>query len=263
MYRRIEFSIRGGVRITALWRQGHGTPIVFLHGLCGSSVYFDGAFAHPALETKPLLALDLPGFGSSPALDDQGLDKIAATVVAVMQEISNGRSPWIVAHSMSSSIAARVLDQVGGVTLIEGNLLPEHLDFSDRILKDSRNDYCRTHRRMQEMADVIVRYQTRLRDPVLIERYAQSYMQCGAAVVWDIAAGCSQDVRTGRTVDLINAWGGPVTCLSGALSPYNETAPSIVARLPNVKLSLVAASKHFPMLDNPDETYSLLAADLG
>ena len=60
-----------------------GTPaLVLLHGMCGSSDHFLGAFDSSALAPFGLLAVDIPGFGDSPAVSDPpSLDRIAAALL--------------------------------------------------------------------------------------------------------------------------------------------------------------------------------------
>jgi len=248
-----------GVELTGLWRDGGGRLVIFLHGLCGSSCHFDQAFTHLALGEWALFAPDLPGFGGSQKVRGQSLNLIVGALRMAIQELTVDARPWVVAHSMSSSIAARILDWVSGVVLVEGNLIPAHLDFSDRILMDSRVQYRNTHLRMQNAAATVMRYQTGLKDRSALAHYSQGYGQCAADVVWDTARACNADVRSDRPIQQFATFGRPLICLYGDSGNYPDTLNEVRGRLPGLKLQSIANSKHFPMIDNPEETYALVA----
>ncbi len=57
-------TIVAGVRWRSRETQGHGDPVVFVHGLLASSATWQEALA-PASAGRPAIAVDLPGFGCS------------------------------------------------------------------------------------------------------------------------------------------------------------------------------------------------------
>lgn len=244
--------------ISHLWRDGMSGAggIVFLHGLCGGAVHFDRAFDDPSLESHDLCAVDLPGFGDSQTATFGSLEDCANAVAAVMEVAGFARPPWLVAHSMSASIAVRLLDRIAGLTLLEGNVSAAHLDVSDRIIAQDPADYPAYFARLQATAELVVRHETRVRDPVARQRYAATWRACGADLVWQVAKMINQDVRRGGILDALATARLPVTCVCGAETTYADGLPADAAFL---AVDEVPGAGHFPMLDQPAATYALIA----
>jgi pimeloyl-ACP methyl ester carboxylesterase len=57
-------TVVAGVRWRSREREGHGDPVVFVHGLLSSSATWEGALGS-ASAGRPAIAVDLPGFGCS------------------------------------------------------------------------------------------------------------------------------------------------------------------------------------------------------
>jgi pyruvate dehydrogenase E2 component (dihydrolipoamide acetyltransferase) len=86
------------------------SPIVFIHGLAGSSSTWQsvlGTFA----ETHQVLALDLPGHGQSDAADPAGVDYSISGLAAVASELLRTldlSSITLVGHSLGGPVAAAI-----------------------------------------------------------------------------------------------------------------------------------------------------------
>jgi pimeloyl-ACP methyl ester carboxylesterase len=253
-----EFVDWSGGKLACYWRSGRGRPILLLHGICGGAIHFETAFAALSLRNNPLLAIDLPGFGYSTAFPGWDLETVKSAIKEAMDDYLD-EEPWGVAHSISSSIAARLLPNLAGVTLLEGNLLPEHLDFSDKVLKFERHEYVNEFQRIQRSASVVMRFQTQLKDHGLINRYASTYGECTAETVWDIAAACNRDVREGELLHQFSEASKPMFTVFGRNSSYQKTVDKIRGALPAMQLHGVAESGHFPMIDNPAATWKAVA----
>lgn len=248
----------GNRSLSVLSRSGYGPGIVFLHGLCGGAVYFDQAFEYEQLRGCALLAPDLPGFGESASARLVSLDDIARSVESAIAAMGF-ETYLIVAHSMASSIAARLLCRACGIVLVEGNLLPAHLEFSDRVISSSRNEFSSEFARMQRTARMILRYQTRIEDEAALGRYARTWSACSADTVWDVASAINAEVRGGVLIERFAASGFPLTCVYGADGGYANTIPDVVQRLPHASFEPIARAAHYPMLDAPNETYGIVA----
>lgn len=245
-----------GGRVSALRRDGVGAGIVFLHGLCGGAIHFDRAFSTTSLAGIPLLAVDLPGFGQS--LLQPNLDAMAGAVrVAIVA--SGFERPLLVAHSMASSIAMRLLPATSGIVLLEGNLFASHLDFSDRIIGVPEADFRIDYARMQRTSKIILRYQTSITDDAVLARYAATWRECAPETVWRVAEGISKEVRAGRVAEAYAQADVPLTCVYGAIGAYAKSVPDIASRLPAARLVAIEKSAHYPMLDAPDATYAAVA----
>ena len=69
---------------------GQGRPLIFIHGWGASSRYWQAAPAF--LANRRLIAIDLPGFGSSPApLEPVTLESSARAVLAVADALDIDR----------------------------------------------------------------------------------------------------------------------------------------------------------------------------
>ena len=95
-----------------------GPPVVLLHGLAGSEAWWSRNV--PALsDAFQVLAVDLPGFGSSHRDARLILDEVPAQVVALLDEMGIERA-HVIGHSM------------GG--LVAGGLAADHPERVDRLV---------------------------------------------------------------------------------------------------------------------------------
>lgn len=101
---------------------GQGTPLVYLHGLLDSSASF-GPLANST--ERPVIAIDLPGFGHSDAPPHTRLKDYADDVSQVLDKLSkdNGCDRYhIVGHSLGGAVASSLADrhsnQVASLTLL-------------------------------------------------------------------------------------------------------------------------------------------------
>jgi pimeloyl-ACP methyl ester carboxylesterase len=89
----------------AFQRQGSGTPMVLIHGLGSERCVWEPVL-EPLAEHHDVIALDLPGFGSSPALPDGTAPTaaaLAASVAGLLDRLGIAR-----AHVAGNSLGAWV-----------------------------------------------------------------------------------------------------------------------------------------------------------
>jgi pimeloyl-ACP methyl ester carboxylesterase len=232
-----------------------------LHGLCGSAIHFDTAFGNSDLMKHALLAIDLPGFGRSQSYGALSLESMRDAVAKLIKKYCD-RKPWLVVHSISTSVAVRLLGDVFGVIFLEGDLLPEHLEFSDKIVSVERGEYDQSHKKIQRIAPIIMRYQTRLKDAKLIRYYSSSFRDCSADVVWNMAARANKDVRSLRPLQYLSSWQGQLGFVVSIGSVYEETISLVRAALPDIRTYQIKNSGHFPMIDNPSMTWAAVAREI-
>lgn len=90
---------------------GQGRPLIFIHGWGASSRYWQAAPAF--LANRRLIAIDLPGFGSSPApLEPVTLESSARAVLAVADALDIDRFA-LVGHSLGAAVALAVAGLAG------------------------------------------------------------------------------------------------------------------------------------------------------
>lgn len=246
----------GGRRISYVKRPGAGT-ILFLHGLYGDHTHFVDAFNSPALADRALVAIDLPGFGTSDMPPDGAiLERFVDAARAVLDE--NGRPAVVVAHSMSSSVACRLLDRAGGLVLIEGNIVPAHLQISDRIVRLSRTAYESEFARLSVKAEMMLKWETRLADAETRRYFAQSYRRCRVDAAWSAAHAVNADVRANGVLDTLQRSSRPLTVIYGASSSFAATVGLLRSEMPQARFVEIAAAGHFTMLDQPDALYGAI-----
>lgn len=93
--------------------EGHGPPVLALHGLPGS--VRDWRWLAPVLVAGGLrvVRLDLPGFGESPAaLAPPRVEALAAVALRAADALGLDR-PWLLGHSFGGAFAAAAARQAG------------------------------------------------------------------------------------------------------------------------------------------------------
>jgi len=243
--------------IVCYWRPGVDTPIILLHGICGGARHFDDIFFDSSLCSNSLLSIDLPGYGYSTPIFSWDLDIVCEAIKAAIGFFINSK-PWIVAHSISSSVAVRLIKYISGIILLEGNILSQHLYFSDKVLKSKRHEYNKEYERIQRSSSMVLKYQTHI-DDAKLDYYSSTYGLCDYETVWSTASHCNKDIRNFEVVNRLSNWPNPVHCIYGEYSDYKITIDDIKNALPNVKLHAIKNSGHFPMIDNPVDTWLTVA----
>ncbi len=111
-------------------RQGHGPPIVLLHG-SGASLHVFDAVAEQLATHLEVLALDLPGFGLTGARPDRDytIGKFVSLVHRFVEEQVEGRFV-IAGHSLGGQIAwtyaLEHADRLRGLVLMNATGYPDH-----------------------------------------------------------------------------------------------------------------------------------------
>ena len=230
--------------------------MLLLHGLCGASIHFDEAFSAAPLAGRELIAVDLPGHGDS-RFANAGIDDAAEACYAVLNELKVQR-PWVAAHSFSSSVAVRLLDKIRGLVLLEGNLLAEHLSFSDRLLRIPEPQYVADFDRLRAGAEVMMRMQTSIAASDERARYAATYRMCDARSVRRMALETNAETRAAKQIAELRDWHGKVIYFAGEESYLSVAA--LQNALPRMTVQEIPKARHFVMLDNPTATFAALAA---
>ena len=110
---RLSTGYGARLQVNREWlRRGEGAPIVFIHGLCADLNGWRPLF-RLLPETRPALAIDLPGHGLSPLGEEASFDALVDAARSVMIEEGATRA-HLVGHSLGGAVAA-ALSQAPGV----------------------------------------------------------------------------------------------------------------------------------------------------
>jgi pimeloyl-ACP methyl ester carboxylesterase len=246
--------------LSMLWRDGP-KPIVFLHGLCGGAVYYDAAFEAAELKGRGLVAVDLPGFGESQSegATEVGISAQREACRAVFASLGKNVRPALVAHSMAGSVASQLLTDISALVLLEGNVVVENLEFSDRILGMAADGFEADYARLSSSAEMMMRLQTAVTDNDRRNRYASTYHSCSAQTVRRVAEDVNEDARSGAISHRLAAWGQRFYYYVGSGSNFD--ASILLAHGLDAVVRRISGARHFLMLDNPSETYGAIARD--
>ncbi|MGI9462690.1 MAG: alpha/beta fold hydrolase [Aestuariivirgaceae bacterium] len=112
-------------------------PLVFFHAFGDTGHCYQEVFSSDLSERYRLIAVDLWGFGASPARDDvRTLAEFSRALERFVLEISSGKSAGLIGHSIAGSmaveVAARLGEKIAGVFSIEGNLTPDDAMFTGK-----------------------------------------------------------------------------------------------------------------------------------
>lgn len=229
--------------------------------MCGSKIYFDTAFKSPLLEGHELIAIDLPGFGGSFSSEIININLMIKAVEAVITFYSV-KNPWIIAHSMASLISFRLINKIDGVILLEGNLLPEHLSFSSKIIQIERKKYNDVYDRLKNLADIVMRQQVYIKELSLVKYYASSYSMCNSNTVWDSALMCVEEIHNLNIKSILFRYKKPVTLIYGLNSEYARTIQIIKDKYKMIDFFSIDNCGHFPMIDNPESVWKTVASQI-
>jgi pimeloyl-ACP methyl ester carboxylesterase len=251
------FTVRVGGRTIAVGAsvRGGGTDlVVLLPGLGCTRASFDGAFRHAALSEFALCALDHPGHGGTATLGSASHLEHAAEVVTNVVEQLGADRVHLVGHSMGGAvglIAARDLPSVGSFISIEGNLLGRDCGLASRAIA------------RQPAADFVAGGF----DGVLSTLAVPGRPDLSAWRGW--LESCDREAVHAAARSLVDRTdGGTLVDLFRSLPgrSYVYGADSDIGHLSGVlageRTHRVEDSGHFPMVDNPDRLYTVIADDL-
>jgi len=124
--------------VAAIHREGHLSPIVFLHGFGSTKEDYADIVRHAAFDGHPFLAYDAPGCGASECSDLSrvSIPFLVKTAEQMLDRLGIDRF-HLVGHSMGGltalMLADRHPDRVLSFVDIEGNIAPEDCFLSRQI----------------------------------------------------------------------------------------------------------------------------------
>jgi pimeloyl-ACP methyl ester carboxylesterase len=126
-------------------------PLVFIHGLLGSSRYFDPQGLLPELEVR---TPDLLGYGANRSIDTGiSLQAQADEIARVLRE-EVGRPAWLLGHSVGGAVmllaAERAPELVQGLISVEGNFTLKDAFWCSRIAAMPEADWAAEYGAMED-----------------------------------------------------------------------------------------------------------------
>ena len=245
---------------------GAGTTLVMIHGLLGSSGYYDPQSCLPGLDVR---TPDLLGYGSRRSVD-RGIDlhAQAGEIVRVLRE-EIGEPAWLLGHSVGGAVmmlaAAQAPERVAGLISVEGNFTLKDAFWCARIAAMPEPDWAAEYGAMEadpaawlerigiEASDQRVAW---ARDILANQPYTT--IQAMARSVLDVtgAPAYLEDVRR------VLGGGVPLYLLGGELSAAGWDIPGWVLALAARSLVQPKAG-HMMMLEDPDAFCGLVGGIVG
>lgn len=223
---------------------GHGEPVILVHGLCGSTLWWKRNIAALARSYRVYL-LDLPGFGSMRrAPGGFALEKAASWLLMWMEAAGVKRAHFI-GHSMGGAIcmqlAARHPDVVSRLVLVSpAVMLPLH------SLAEGIIPLLLGIRHVTPHFGCILLYDGLRTGPVTFLRAARDLL------VQDLC----DDMRMISAPTLL-IWGEDDTQVPARLGPV------LCQKLASARLLTLKGAGHVSMFQRPDEFNSAVLAFLG
>jgi pimeloyl-ACP methyl ester carboxylesterase len=247
------------VEIAGMYRDGAGTPIVFLHGFGSTKEDYADVVHQEGLAGRPVLAYDAPGHGASQCSDPAAVS--VPFLVAVAEGFLRTRGVhrfYLVGHSMGGLtgllLAERNPTKVAGFVDIEGNLAPEDCFLSRQMISHHHIDPQTfldefTERAWTSHAAASTLYATALPHKVM------------PAVVRPIFESMVDLSDHGDLLHRFLALPLPRMFLYGRDNHALSYLPQLVAD--GVELAEIPHSGHWPMYSNPPEPGELSPAGRG
>ena len=240
--------------ISIKFKEGSGNLIIFVHGLGCAKESFDDLWDFTGLfKDFSLLTFDLPGFGdSSRPTDFSYTMQDQAEICKALLDTLKPEKVHIVAHSMGGAIglllAEKAREKTASFINIEGNLISEDSgplsrkpmrvsfeEFEKRVLNElksfvgrSRDRSSQLWLRWYEKSDVLAYHRSSL-----------------SLVEWSDSGNLLKKFE-GLKINKAYVYG------------EKNSRLKVLDTLQKIRKISISKSGHFPMIDNPEEFYSIL-----
>ena len=249
---------------------GRGTPVVFIPGLLGSEYGFRNVIAALDPTRYQSIVIEPLGFGSSlrPQDADYSLTAQAERIAAALDTLVDG-PVWLVAHSVSASIAYRIAyrhpDRVQGILSIEGGPTETlatrgfrtAMRFAPVIRMMGPRPMVKMIRGQLERASADKAWIT---DEVIAEYTAGFREDFGASL--KALQTMSKTEEPERLTDHLSEIGCPVILLIGDTEhqsrPPEDEVALLAERIPNISVDSVVGVGHFIHEEDPEAVLTAL-----
>ena len=239
-----------GRRVTA-WVSGQGRPMILFHSLLADRTSFDRV-AEPLAANHQVVALDLPGFGESDAVEG-GLEDVADRVAEAIGLMELGQKPIFLGNGYGGFIA--LLTAIRNPGIAEGLVLADcGAAFSEPGRAAFRTmSAIAAEKGLAAVADIAMRrlfapdYQAS--HPELIAERRERFLAVAPGTFHQACAALA-------SLDLRPELAGvqtPALVLAGEFDEATPPAMSeeLAAGLPNARLTILPGCAHVPQLQEP------------
>jgi pimeloyl-ACP methyl ester carboxylesterase len=240
---------------------GKGSPLVLLHGFCGSSLYWENIIPELSKNYR-VIAPDLPGHGESTILDENySIDDFANQIKTLLDEL-NIQEVTMFGHSLGGYItlafAEKYSERLNGFSLIHSTAFPD----SDEAKKGREANVEKVKQvGIQELINGLV---PKLFSPDhLDEKYVAIAKEIGyrTSPLGAIKTLIAMKERTDRNF-VLEGTQLPVLLLAGEKDQIIPSKNTFSVNKSNIKQSLIKNSGHMSMYENPMELISEIKAYL-
>jgi pimeloyl-ACP methyl ester carboxylesterase len=227
------------------------TPIVFIHGNGGSSAQWRSQLAHFRDLGHKAIAIDLPGFGTSPAPanGDYSLDAMAKGIDAAVD--GEGLDRFVlVGHSYGGAVVANYAalypDKVAGIVYVDAasTRLPLEASQKEQLSAALRADKMKIVRAW--FTPMLVSSPSEVREEV----FASVEQTSTEAFISALMSLTEFDAKR-----LVDAYQGPRLAIAAT---DLETPMSFQKQFPTITVVAVPGAGHWLMLDKPSEVNAAL-----
>ena len=241
-------------------------PVVFVHGLSASSLFFVDAAERPELAGRGLVLVDLPGFGHSRPSEDFGYTMPEQSrAVAETFERLGVVDATLVGHSMGGTIAILAVDRLASrisrLVLAEAVLLHDDSIWTAQIARMPFADWDAAFDGIQKRPEVWARGGMLRRRGHAVRQVAPAILHTSARAMHRSAVELHRESADPLLYQRFLAIPTPFEYVFGDVHDNTQFCARVCAD--GVAHRFVTRAGHLMMLDNPDEFYAIVAEDAG
>ncbi len=227
-------------------RSGAGAPVVLLHGIASSSETFEHLV--PLLrDSHEVVAIDLLGFGGSPAPDDSEytVDEHVGAITRTIRHLRVRRPFTLVGHSMGGLFAARIAARhprwLSRAVLVSPPIYLTPEELSNPIERTAADIHLRAYRFLREHRDFTLHNAALAEKLVRLPGFAQLNERNWTPFVRSL----EHTIESQTALSDLAAISVPVTIVYGEFDEFRSRGVvQIISRLNGVTVRQVPGSHH-------------------
>jgi len=247
-----------------------GTPLfLFIHGLGGCRNHFDDSFVSVYGKCYGILTVDLLGFGDSDHFEKLPKMMLSAQIEALSElMIEMGINEiTLVLHSLASALLPAILTckkwpNLTKLVLIEADLLTSHASWGKKLALMDDITFDNYITRFKLNSTQVMRLQLKgIHSQLQTKAWSNCFQTLDVKALQSMAKDCSRIIQQGRIQVFVNQLTIPIEYIYGSES---DVATNILemTTIFHFLFSPILKAGHYPMLDNPEETYMRIFSNI-